>query len=155
MILLLECGSTKTDWLLLSGQGKEMEFSDHGINPSTLARDTIEKYVRHGRERSNNGGEITRIRHYGAGVPGTPQQGMLREIYQNFFPDATLSIQNDLYAAARATLGNEEGIVCITGTGSNSCYFDGDKITINFQGFGYLIVDEGCGVVIGSRILTL
>src|SRR5690625_2959071 len=80
---------------------------------------------------------------------------MLREIYQKFFPDATLSIQKDLYAAARATLGNEEGIVCITGTGSNSCYFDGDKITHNYQGFGYLIGDEGGGVDIGTRMVKL
>lgn len=155
MILLLECGSTKTDWLLLSNRGKEIEFSDHGINPSTLSRDTIEKYIRNGYDRLGQGEKVTRIYHYGAGVSGKPQQELLREIYQNFFPDAALSVENDLYAAARATLGDEEGIVCITGTGSNSCYFDGEKITHNYQGFGYLIGDEGGGVDIGTRMVKL
>src|SRR5699024_9649293 len=41
------------------------------------------------------------------------------------------------------------------GTGSNSCYFDGQKITHNYQGFGYLIGDEGGGVDIGTRMIKL
>src|SRR5699024_4406499 len=111
MILLLECGSTKTDWLLLSGRGKEMEFSDHGINPSTLSQETLELYIRKGFERIKSPDEIKKIYHYGAGVSGKPQQNILKKIYHSFFPNALISVENDLYAAARATLGDKKGVV--------------------------------------------
>lgn len=98
---------------------------------------------------------ITKIYHYGAGVSGTQQQELLREIYHLYFSNATLSLEGDMLAAVRATIGDEKGIVCILGTGSNSCYFDGRTIKANYQGFGYLIGDEGGGVDMGTRLIKL
>src|SRR5690625_6505733 len=42
-----------------------------------------------------------------------------------------------------------------TRTGSYSFYFGGDKIKDNYQGFGYLVGDEGGGVDIGTRMVKL
>src|SRR5690606_1650266 len=155
MILILECGSTKSDWSLLHPQGDVISFSDSGINPSTLSREKVDKYIRRGSQKLHDLPLITKIYHYGAGVSGTQQQELLREIYHTYFTNATLSLEGDMLAAVRATVGDEMGIVCILGTGSNSCYFDGQSITANYQGFGYLIGDEGGGVDIGTRLIKL
>lgn len=155
MILILECGSTKSDWSLLISPGRKISFSDHGINPSTLSRKDVEKHIRAGSEQLEDAANILKIYHYGAGVSGTKQQKLLRKIYRKYFPQAELSLEGDLLAAVRATVGDEKGIVCILGTGSNSCYYDGRSITANYQGFGYLIGDEGGGVDIGTRLIKL
>ena len=155
MILILECGSTTSDWVLIASHGKKISFSDHGINPSTLAREDVDLYIRAGSERLPDPAKVSRIYHYGAGVSGIVQQELLKEVYYTYFPNAVLSIEGDMLAAVRATLGDEKGIVCILGTGSNSCYFDGTEIIANYQGFGYIIGDEGGGVDIGIRMIKL
>ena len=70
------------------------------------------------------------------------------------FPDAKIEIQHDLLAAARALLGNSEGIACILGTGANSCAYDGEKITANIPSLGYMYGDEGSGAYIGRKFLS-
>lgn len=155
MILILECGSTKSDWVLIINEKKKISFSDHGINPSTLAEEDVGLYIRAGSERLPDPAQVSKIYHYGAGVSGIQQKKLLKDIYYTYFPNAILSVEDDMLAAVRATLGDAPGIVCILGTGSNSCYFDGTSITENYQGFGYMIGDEGGGVDIGTRMIKL
>ena len=59
----------------------------------------------------------------------------------------------DLLAAARALCGKEKGIACILGTGSNSCYYDGEKIVDNVSPLGYILGDEGSGAVLGKLLV--
>lgn len=155
MILILECGSTKSDWSLLAPESETITFSDHGINPSTLSKKKVDQYIRKGSERLDDPASISKIYHYGAGVSGAKQQKLLDKIYRTYFPNAELFLHDDMLAAVRATIGDEKGIVCILGTGSNSCYFDGEVIRANYQGLGYLIGDEGGGVDIGTRLIKL
>lgn len=140
---------------MINNEGKRIAFSDHGINPSTLSEEDVDLYIRTGSERLPDPSKISKIYHYGAGVSGAQQQELLQNIYYNYFPSAVLSIEGDMLAAVRATLGDKRGIVCIIGTGSNSCYFDGTTIKANYQGFGYMIGDEGGGVDIGTRMIKL
>ena len=63
-------------------------------------------------------------------------------------------MNGDLLGAARALCGNEEGIACILGTGSNSCLYDGDGIVSNISPLGYILGDEGSGAVIGKNVLN-
>lgn len=39
------------------------------------------------------------------------------------------------------------------GTGSNSCYYDGEKICDNVSPLGYILGDEGSGAVLGKILL--
>lgn len=155
MILILECGSTKSDWSLLRHPGEKISFSDSGINPSTLTAEEVDRYIQRGFKKLEDPANIAKIYHYGAGVSGVKQQELLRDIYHSYFPNAELYLEGDMQAAVRATVGDNKGIVCILGTGSNSCYFDGQSIKANYQGFGYLIGDEGGGVDIGTRLIKL
>jgi len=62
-------------------------------------------------------------------------------------------VNTDLLAAARAVCGNQKGIACILGTGSNSCYYNGKKIIKNSPGLGYVLGDEGSGAYLGKKVI--
>ena len=70
------------------------------------------------------------------------------------FPDAQIEVTHDLIAAARALCGHDPGIACILGTGSNSCLFDGEKITANIPSLGYVLADEGGGTFLGKKLIA-
>jgi N-acetylglucosamine kinase-like BadF-type ATPase len=55
--------------------------------------------------------------------------------------------------AARALFGNNAGIACILGTGSNVCLYDGGKITGGVSPLGFILGDEGSGAVMGRKLL--
>jgi len=52
-----------------------------------------------------------------------------------------------------AVSGDDPGIVCILGTGSNSCYFDGEKVHGETFSIGYILGDEGSGTHLGKQLL--
>jgi hypothetical protein len=58
-------------------------------------------------------------------------------------------------AAALATYEGKEAITCILGTGSNSCYFDGSKVSEAIPNLGYILGDEGSGGYFGKKLLAL
>ncbi len=53
---------------------------------------------------------------------------------------------------AELLLGDEPGFAAILGTGTNSCLYDGNDITLNIDSLGYFLGDEGSGCFIGKRI---
>jgi N-acetylglucosamine kinase-like BadF-type ATPase len=69
------------------------------------------------------------------------------------FPQSHISVDHDLMGAAKALCGNEKGVACILGTGSNSCYYNGKKIVKNSPGLGYVLGDEGSGAYLGRKVL--
>jgi len=56
-------------------------------------------------------------------------------------------------ACALATYEGEPAISCILGTGSNSCFFDGETITKVVPSLGYVLGDEGSGAYFGKRFV--
>ena len=63
-------------------------------------------------------------------------------------------VESDLLGAARALFSRGEGIACILGTGSNSCWCRGDEILKNVPPLGYVLGDEGGGVHLGRNLLN-
>ena len=78
---------------------------------------------------------------------------MVKSALWQLFPNSSVEINHDLTGAAVALLKNKEGIACILGTGSNSCFWDGKKVVGNVPSVGYLLGDEGSGTYIGMKIL--
>ena len=58
-----------------------------------------------------------------------------------------------MLAAARGLCGHEAGIVCILGTGSNSCFYNGKEIVNNVSPLGFILGDEGSGAVLGKLLV--
>ncbi len=73
--------------------------------------------------------------------------------FSAIFPGASITVDNDLSGAAKALCGNEKGIACILGTGSNSCYYNGSRISKNSPGLGFILGDEGSGAYLGKKVI--
>ena len=71
----------------------------------------------------------------------------------NRYLSVPVEVGSDLLAAARALCGDQPGIACIMGTGSNSCYYDGREIVKNVSPLGFILGDEGSGAVLGKLLI--
>ena len=154
MILIADCGSTKTDWALCDGDKVIARVKTQGLNPTHQESEEIFEIL-----SAELTDEITahtpeKIFFYGAGCAYDTANDRMRQALENIFDTKEIEINSDLLAAARALCKHEEGIACILGTGSNSCLFDGEKIIDNTPSLGYILGDEGSGAHLGRQLLS-
>lgn len=154
MRVLADGGSTKIDWLLIHDDNTTERFVTCGINPSILSPDVVEAELRQVLAMHKMLGEADKIEFYGAGC--TPAgSSVMRECMQAVFPNIkTLAVDTDIVGAARALMSGHEGIVCILGTGANSCLWDGERIVRQTPALGYILGDEGSGAVLGRMLIN-
>ena len=155
MILIADSGATKTDWCYDTIGGAYMQVQTEGINPFHQSAE----YIRHILEdqlvpRCTVPADIcTGIFFYGAGcLPSV--SAPVTEALQDLFPKAYIEVETDLLGAARALCQHRPGIACILGTGSNSCLYDGERITQNISPLGYILGDEGSGAYLGKHFVA-
>ena len=155
MILIADSGGSKTDWRLVRKDGGIDQASSAGFNPYYQPIEDLKRIVKDVlMSRIPTSEEVTEIYFYGAGVSSEKNQATIRQAFLEFFPKAQIEIGWDLLAAARALCGNEPGIACIMGTGSNSCLYDGKSIIDNVANLGWILADEGSGANIGRKFLV-
>jgi glucosamine kinase len=155
MILIADSGGSKTDWRLVLKNGKIEQASSPGFNPYYQPIEDLNKIVQGILLPKIPASEVVReIYFYGAGVSSEKNQLTIKNAFLDFFPKAQIEIGWDLLAAARALCGNEPGIACIMGTGSNSCSYDGKNIIDNVANLGWILADEGSGANIGRKFLV-
>ena len=152
MILIADSGSTKTDWRLVD-ETKITQFRTAGLNPYHLSGEEIATIVHDGFKDEAHVNKVKDVFFYGAGCANKEKSNVVAEALRHTFVNTTIHVENDLLAAAHALCGREPGIVAILGTGSNSCLYDGSKITAQVPSLGYLLGDEGSGVHIGKKFL--
>ena len=133
MILIADGGSTKCDWLLLDKQGKQiLKTRTKGLNPAVFKPHILEERLNENKDLAQLKESIERVDFFGAGC-GTPTPAkVLHGILKEYFSSAYVNVDEDMVAAAYAAT-TEPGIVCILGTGSNSCYFDGQKVHMEVE----------------------
>lgn len=149
MKLVADSGSTKTDWAI-----GNLRFKTQGINPFHQDDEAILKILSEELLPQVKDYEIQEICFYGSGVRQELEDKMTAAL-RKVFPSATsIEAHNDLLGAAKALCGDQEGIACILGTGSNSCIYDGRAIVSNTPALGYILGDEGSGAVQGKRFLN-
>ena len=149
MTLTSDCGSTKCDWL-----ANGAIVSTPGINAAIMDESVIDSIIRSHLLPQIDAAAIREIRYYGAGcIGGEANEKVRRALSRNFVNAARIEVASDMLAAARALCGSKEGIACILGTGSNSCYFDGNKIADRVPPLGFILGDEGSGAAIGKRFV--
>ncbi len=151
--LIADSGSTKTDWCLLKKGKKPVRFSTQGINPYLQSKQEIESMLKNELPWDNEKYEADKMSYFGAGAANPEKQAFLEEILVRHFGIKKTEVAGDMVAAARALCGEEKGIVCILGTGSASCYYNGKKIKEQRPSLGYIAGDEGGGNYMGKRIL--
>ena len=149
MILIADSGSTKTDWTVTDNGKTIQRLSGQGINPFMQTSDNIRDIISEELiNRLNNADIIKEVYFYGAGCR-KEKQHILTNIFQELLKNVNnIDVETDLTAAARALFGQNEGIACILGTGSNSGYYNVIDLYNNISRLGYILVYEGSWAVL-------
>ena len=154
MILIADSGSTKIDWCLLNGNKKVAQIFTTGMNALLMTEEEMAECIMTELMPNLQGYEVTEIYYYGAGIISDKIKNQVINALKRNMPHVTkIEVNTDLLAAARALCQREPGIACILGTGSNSCYYDGEKVVDNVSPLGYILGDEGSGAVLGKLLV--
>lgn len=153
MKLIADSGSTKTQWILIIDQIEIRRFSTIGLNPffvesfqvTSIIKDSLsEKEIQ----------DINEVFFYGAGCRMADKQEIIKEGILSILPKAKVNVDSDIIGAAKALFGDNSGVACILGTGSNAVVYDGIEIIERIISLGYILGDEGSGAYIGRNLLT-
>ena len=154
MILIADSGSTKTDWRLMDGSQEISQIKTKGFNPYYQEMDEMIQEIESALMPALDSFPISTIYFYGAGCSTIERQKKISNALAPYFKETEIIVQSDLIGAARALSGNQPGIVCILGTGSGSCRYDGESVTKNIPSLGFILGDEGSGAWLGKKMVT-
>lgn len=153
MKLIAESGSTRTEWALVEDNHLIQRAFTEGINPFYQTRREISRNVRLGLPEIFFRKKIEQVYYYGTGCTSDEKKNVLEASLVAQFK-TPIQVESDLLAAARSLFKCEAGIACILGTGSSSCFYDGEFIVKNIEAGGYILGDEGSGSVLGKIFLS-
>ena len=148
MKLIVDSGSTKTDWCFADSSDVYVLVHTDGINPVVQSYDEMlsvvqEQMLPRAKQQSLDLASLDEVYFYGAGCT----------------PELRLAVEKALRVAAGEKPSvyvdrTDSGIACILGTGSNSCYYDGEGIKEHTPALGYILGDEGSGAVLGRNFIN-
>lgn len=154
MIAIIDGGSTKCDWVILDKSGKpHLKTTTLGFNPNIIDPEFVQEEIDRNAELFFLKPHISQIYFYGSGCGTSANAQKVHERMQKCFPQAQVNIKEDMTAAAYAAYGGKPALVCILGTGSNACFFDGEKIRVDLPSLGFLLGDEGSGSALGKQLV--
>ncbi len=156
MILIVDSGSTKTDWIGVNEKGDvAFETQTLGLNPQVLDSNIIKERIVNNYDVYRFRKQVDKLYFYGAGCGTKPPRVLINKVFEETFINATeISVKEDTYAAIYATtIIGEKSIVCIIGTGSNCTYFDGWKVHQKVTSLGYILMDDASGNYFGRQLL--
>ena len=152
IVLIADSGTTKTDWCVVENGAPISSICTKGMNPYFQSfedmRDEIERVL----VPQLDGISVDEVYFYGAGCVFDRVE-IVRAAISSCMKNPDINVYSDLLAAAHSTCGNEAGIACIIGTGSNSCFYDGETIVRNIPPLGFILGDEGGGATLGRLLV--
>ncbi|MCM5663752.1 N-acetylglucosamine kinase [Galbibacter mesophilus] len=155
MILIVDSGATKADWIALDEEGNKLFVTKTlGLSPEVLTSEIINERLTNNFELYKHRKEVTQLYFYGAGCGTERMRKFLKGIFKEYFQNAKISVKEDTYAAIYATVEPEQhAIVCILGTGSNCSYWDGKELFQKVTSLGYILMDDCSGNYFGRQLL--
>ena len=151
MTLVIDSGGTKLFWRHIKSDGSITQGVESGFHPLFGSKEDLQAIVVSIKDSVNE--PINKIFYYGTGASTEAQINLIEEVFYSQFDSTQIEVNTDLLAVARALCNNRSGFACILGTGSNSCYYDGDSIQVNIPPLGYVLGDEGSGCALGKRLV--
>ena len=151
--LLIDAGSTKTRYALLTKESDILRFHSKGINPFHISSKEITDILLPIKNCLPDV-TLTGICFFGAGCASPQVNRGVESLIREVFDCSQVSVDSDLAGAAKALFGDGKGITCILGTGSNSCVYEKGKIVSKIPSLGYVLGDEGSGVALGKALLN-
>ena len=155
MRLIVDSGSTKTDWIAIDDSGSIIfETFTLGLNPQVLTEYIIEERIINNYDLYQNRKKINKIYFYGAGCGTQPPKELLTKVLRSIFINSDFDIKEDTYAAVYACCKpTSKAIVSILGTGSNCSYYDGERLHQKVTSLGYVLMDDASGNYFGRQLL--
>lgn len=154
MILIADSGSTKTDWSVVEKGKLLQQIFTKGTNPFFQTEEEISNEIEKTLLPQLATNAFDAVYFYGAGCGFPDKIEMVhRAVSGHLSISGSIEVNTDMLAAARGLCGHEPGITCILGTGSNSCYYDGEKIVDNVSPLGFILGDEGSGACLGKLLV--
>jgi N-acetylglucosamine kinase-like BadF-type ATPase len=153
MVIIIESGSTKADWLIIQGE-KRFYHNTIGFNPFFHSTEIVAETLKNDQTLQDLIALEGEIHFYGAGCSSKELNQTIEKGFKTVFKNATVSVDHDLLAAGLALYRGKNVIACILGTGSNSLLFDGKNLHEEVPALGYILGDEGSGSFFGKQILS-
>ncbi|MBJ6367678.1 N-acetylglucosamine kinase [Snuella sedimenti] len=157
MILIVDSGSTKSDWIAVDKNGKQLleKIRTKGLNPAILPEKKLKKIIKKNKDLKANRADVTHVFFYGAGCGTEKPTAMLKSVLEEIFENAAVEVNEDTMAAVYSTINDpkEAAVVCILGTGSNCSYYDGEKVHQRVDSLGYSIMDDASGNYFGRQLI--
>lgn len=153
MKLIIDSGAIKSDIRIVISDASIESVRLVGFNPYLHDEQYIQEHLEKGFPLSYDKKAISHIYYYGAGCGHEHKCNVVKNAFLAVFPNSEILVHHDLLGAVHALSGQQPGIVCILGTGSNSCAYDGQQIVKNIMSMGYALGDEGSGFDLGRRLI--
>ena len=153
MKIIAESSSTRTEWSLVDGDRIVEHAFTTGLNPYFQSRREISHSIRLELPEAFFRRRWDHVYFYGAGCATTEKCKIIESSLVAQFK-TPVTVQSDLLGAARGLLVREPGLACIIGTGSNSCFYDGEEIIKNVSPLGFILGDEGSGAYMGKILVA-
>ena len=153
MILIVESGSSKADWVLLESETTKISFQTKGWNPLFLEAEEMKLRLKSYTELKPVYSSIKKVYFYAPGSSHIESKDVLKFSLESIFLNAKVVVQSDMLAAARAVYKDKPLFVSILGTGSNTAFYDGEDIEQFTPSLGYVLGGEGSGASLGRILL--
>lgn len=152
MDIIIDSGSTKSDWVFLRNGVLVFKAKTIGLNPHFIGPDEVRRVVG-SFEYDIDKNLPHQLYFYGAGCGSMQGKELISNSLIEIFPRSSIHVYSDLLGAARSLLQAKSGYIAVLGTGSSSAYYNGTKILEMPPSLGYLLGDEGSGNAIGKLVL--
>ncbi|SFZ91827.1 BadF-type ATPase [Flaviramulus basaltis] len=157
MVLIVDSGSTKSDWIAVDNNGNKLleKIRTKGLNPAILSEKKLKKIIKSSEDLKSNKEKVTHVFFYGAGCGTDNAKNLLKGVLESIFVNAQIEVNEDTLAAVYSTINEptEAAVVCILGTGSNCSYFDGEKLHQRVKSLGYTLMDDASGNYYGKQLI--
>lgn len=150
MTIIADSGSTKTTWMEVESGNKTVT---EGLNPHFTTDEAFLAACSLVCQQFQLSSFSFHLYFYGAGCGSEQQRERVASLLYKAFGTSEIHVDTDMLGACHAVCGRERGLVGILGTGSNACYYDGDRIALQAVSTGYILGDHGSANHVGRRLL--
>lgn len=150
MIIVADSGSTKTTWVEVESGNRVVT---EGLNPHFTTDEQFLAACAAVRQHFSLLTSRFSLYFYGAGCGAADQRERVGGLLRKAFGTSDVHVETDMLGACRAVCGHEAGLVGILGTGSNACYYDGEKVVSQAVSTGYILGDHGSANHVGRCLL--
>src|SRR5690554_5184343 len=108
-ILIADCGSSKTDWSIISPHASQQTIRTNGFNPVHQSPEILRSILNDEVDLKGTQ-DIVKIIFYGAGVKDDSKKKLVQKELSSFYQVSDIEVYSDLIAAAHATCGDDKGV---------------------------------------------